>query len=134
MVEENQTGTIYGDVNMSTFNNADKVVVYAYNKGTFDADTETNGQGSSNVEFANAVSSATVVEGTTMDSFEMNFMEKGEYELVFAAYSESTLTNEMEFQGFLETDLGVSGDITDLISVNAGGNVQLTFEITAFWN
>ncbi|OEK02911.1 hypothetical protein BFP97_15875 [Roseivirga sp. 4D4] len=127
LVEKRVTGSIVGQVDMDDFDDADKVIVYAYKEGTFNRETETSGQGSSNVMFANAVSSTAIAEGAISDRFELNFMEAGNYELVYAAYSENTLTGELEFESFIETSAGAEGEITDVVAVEA--NVQLNLSL-----
>lgn len=134
LVEKNSSGTVAGNVDMSSFDDSDKVIVYAYKRGTFNKSAETNGQGSSNIKFANAVSSSAVVEGTISNTFELNFLEAGEYDLVFAAFNEDNTSGELQLEGFLETDAGIEGEITDAITVNANAEVNLSFSIRAFIN
>lgn len=129
LVEKQASGSIVGQVDMDSYDDADKVIVYAYQRGTFNRDTETTGQGSSNIMFANAVSSTAIAEGAVSDRFELNFIEAGEYELVYAAYTENTLTGELEFESFIETSAGAEGEIADAITVQANFelNISLTF-------
>ncbi|GAB5522379.1 MAG: hypothetical protein Roseis2KO_02510 [Roseivirga sp.] len=131
LVEKRASGTVSGQVDMSSFDDADKVIVYAYKRGEFNRDAETSGQGSSNIKFANAISSTAVVEGALSNSFELNFLESGEYDLVFAAYSENTLTGELELEGFLETNAGIEGQIANTIAVEANAEVNISFSIRA---
>lgn len=131
LVEKSASGSVTGTVDMSSFNNADKVIVYAYQRGQFNANTETSGQGSSNIKFANAITSTAVVEGAISNRFEMNFVEEGEYELVFAAYEENTLSGNLEFAGFLDTDLSAEGEIANVISIDANAEVTLNIAINA---
>jgi len=79
------TGKISGSANDAN-NTSDKIIVYAYKKGTFNADIETKGKGESEVTFANAVTSAEV-KGLS-GSYSLDFLEEGEYELIFASYNE----------------------------------------------
>lgn len=134
LVNKSETGTVKGQVDLSSFDDGDKVVVYAYQRGTFNQSTETSGQGSSNVKFANAVSSTVVTEGALSNTFELNFLTAGEYDLVFVSFSEDNVTGELEFEGFLETSAGAEGEIADTISVEANAEVNLSLVIRAFIN
>lgn len=72
-----QTGTIKGKIdNFATLGST--VVVYAYKKGTFDSSKEINGQGSSEIKFANAVSSART---DASGNFTLAFLPSEEYEI-----------------------------------------------------
>ncbi len=83
-VNEEVSGEISGTASDSV-NTSDAIVVYAYEKGTFNAETETNGQGESNVTFAHAVTSSEV--DATTGAYSLNFLKEGEYELVFVSYA-----------------------------------------------
>ena len=99
-VNTTTTGTIEGTVDQGQ-QDADRIVVYAYEKGTFNAETETQGQGSSNITFANAVTSAEV-KGLA-NTYSLNFLEEGEYELVFVAYNKNP-ENEFKFNSVLQAE------------------------------
>lgn len=119
-VAESTTGSIEGTVDKGN-EQMDKLVVYAYKKGTFNAETETQGQGSSGITFANAVTSAEA-KGIT-NSFSLNFLEEGEYELVFVGYNEDS-QGDASFNALLQAealaglDLGAIS-VTSALSVNA---------------
>lgn len=133
IVTKQNAGNIVGTVDMSEFEGADKVIVYAYKKGTFNAETEAQGQGQSQIEFANAVSSS-VVKGnlTNTGTFELNFMTEGEYELVYAAYNEDPVDESFEFESYIETSMGVEGEVSDLVTVTANADLSLTLIFGAF--
>ena len=131
LVEKGATGTVVGDVDMSSFGDNDKVIVYAYDRGSFNEDTETSGQGESNIMFSNAVSSTAVVEGALSDRFELSFLTAGDYDLVFAAYNENDLSGELEFDGFLEADSNAQGQIANAISIEANVELNVSFAISA---
>jgi hypothetical protein len=103
-VNKAEAGRVEGKVN-SAFQYADKVVVYAYEEGTFDDKTETSGQGASQIRFKNAVTSATVAAN---GDYELHFLEAGDYELYFAAYEDTDQDGAFEFQGSLQFDLAGS--------------------------
>lgn len=118
-VNEETTGTISGSVNDSG-NTSDKIIVYAYKQGTFDAAAETQGKGESSVTFANAVTSSEV-KGLN-NGYSLNFLSEGEYEMVFVSYRE-------ESSGFKFNSLLMAESTTGL---NLGAiNVQSTIQLSA---
>ena len=121
-VNEDATGKISGTVN-DTENNSDKIVVYSYKKGTFDAETETQGHGESNVTFANAVTSSVV--GGLDNSYSLNFLEEGEYELVFVSYTKNE--DEYSFNALLEAE---STTGLNLGSISVTSAIQLSASVT----
>ncbi len=117
------TGKISGNVNDAN-DTSDKIIVYAYEKGSFDADVETKGKGASGVTFANAVTSAEVTG--LSGSYSLDFLEEGEYELIFASY------NEAEDSGFtfnallnVESTTGLN-----LGAVEVGSALQISANVT----
>jgi hypothetical protein len=123
-VNEEFTGTISGSVNDAQ-NTSDKIVVYAYEKGTFNAETETQGSGESNITFANAVTSS-VASGIS-NSYSLNFLEEGEYELVFASYNEQG--DELQFNALLEAE-STTGLNLGALSVTSALQVSANVTIT----
>ncbi len=121
-VNEEFTGTISGTVNDAQ-DTSDKIVVYAYEKGTFDAETETGGSGESEVAFANAVTSASV-KGVS-NSYSLSFLEEGEYELVFASYSKDG--DQFHFNALLEAE-STTGLNLGALSVTSA--LQLSANVT----
>lgn len=122
VVNEETTGEIEGTV-QDAESGSDKIIVYAYKKGTFNAETETNGSGTSNVTFANAVTSAEV--SGINNSYSLNFLEEGEYELIFAGYEEDT-NGELEFNALLEVE---SVTDIDLGALNVTSALQLNVNV-----
>jgi hypothetical protein len=123
-VNEETTGMISGTANDAQ-NTSDKIVVYAYEKETFDAEVETKGQGNSNVTFANAVTSSEV--GGLNNGYSLNFLAEGEYELVFASYNEEadrfTFNSLLEVESLTGLDIGALS-VTSAIQLSA--NVTIT--------
>ncbi|MCM4150536.1 DUF4382 domain-containing protein [Arenibacter sp. N53] len=119
------TGKISGSVNDAN-NTSDKIIVYAYEKGTFNADVETKGKGDSGVTFANAVTSA---EAKGLNgSYSLDFLEEGEYELIFASYKEGE-GNGFSFNALLnvESTTGINLDaITISSTIQISANVTVT--------
>ena len=119
------TGKISGSANDAN-NTSDKIIVYAYEKGTFNADVETRGKGESEVAFANAVTSAEV-KGLS-GSYSLDFLEEGEYELIFASYKEDD-DSEFYFNALLnvESTTGLNlGAIEVSSALQISANVTVT--------
>ena len=119
------TGKISGSANDAN-NTSDKIIVYAYEKGTFNADVETRGKGESEVTFANAVTSAEV-KGLS-GSYSLDFLEEGEYELIFASYKEDD-NSEFYFNALLnvESTTGLNlGAIEVSSALQISANVTVT--------
>ncbi len=123
VVAENNTGTISGTVT-DAVSGSGKVVAYAYKKGTYNRSTEMQGQGSSSIEFKNAVSSSLVTGG----SYQLHFLESGDYEVHFASYKDTNGDGQFELKGTLVV-VGASGIDLQLLRVNA--NATLTANVTA---
>ncbi|NNE75654.1 MAG: DUF4382 domain-containing protein [Pricia sp.] len=121
-LNEESTGTISGTAN-DMEDTSDKIVVYAYEKGAFDAETETKGQGESKVTFANAVTSSIV--SSTNGSYSVNFLSEGEYELVFVSYKNNG--DQLYFNALLEAE-STTGLNLGAISVTSA--LQLSANVT----
>ena len=124
MVVENQSGTISGTLT-DVVSGSSKVVVYAYKKGTFVRNQEVQGQGASNIEFKNAVSSAKV-DGA--GNYQLHFLESGEYELHFASYKDTNADGQFELAGTLVVTTAPTIDVLNLV-VSAG--LALSINATA---
>lgn len=109
LVVKNEAATMSGTF-QNTLVAADKVVVYVYKKGTFDRAVEI--QSTNGVSFKNAVSSTVVGNN---GQFTLAFLEKGDYELHFAAFKDANSDGKLDFQGTLILD-----SLLDL------GNLRLT--------
>ncbi len=123
-VNKDATGMISGTVN-DAGDTSDIIVVYAYEKGTFDAEVQTQGQGESNVTFANAVTSS---EASGLNnSYSLNFLTEGEYELVFVSYTEDgdtfTFNSLLEAESTTGLKLGAI-NVTSALQISA--NVTIT--------
>ena len=125
-----KTGTIKGSYEESSNSDADKIIVYAYKKGTFDAATETTAQGDDALLFANANSSAVVRQTITGNEFTLAFLEEGEYELHFVGYTRDTNTGRYTFEGQLQSETSVNGSVANLVTVKAGVTVNVSAVIT----
>lgn len=121
VVNQEITGDVSGTVSDSG-NTSDKIIVYAYEQGTFDANTETSGSGESNVTFANAVTSSEV-KGIN-NAYSLNFLAEGEYEMVFVSYNDES--TGYKFNSLLTAE---SATGLNLGAINVTSSVQLSSNI-----
>lgn len=129
LVAKAKTGTIKGSYREDNQSNADKIIVYAYKKGTFNAATETQPQGVDKILFANARSSAEVKQSLSGSLYTLAFLEEGEYELHFAAYTRDTTTGRYNFEARLQSETDVNGSIGNLITVKSGITINVSSAI-----
>ena len=101
VVQKSETGVIKGSSSNTSTTSSDKVIVYAYKKGTYNKTTEMQPQGNSNIEFKNAVSSCTVLN----DAYELHFLESGDYELHFVSYKDKNSDGKEDIQGEFQTSV-----------------------------
>ncbi|MBT8186540.1 MAG: DUF4382 domain-containing protein [Croceitalea sp.] len=125
VVNDEMAGSISGTANDAE-NTSDKIIVYAYEQGTFNEETETQGSGASNVTFANAVTSAEV-DGLG-NTYNLSFIAEGMYELVFVSYTEDS-NNELQFNALLEAE-STTGLNLGAISVSSALQVNANVTIT----
>jgi hypothetical protein len=130
LVTRSNSGAIEGTYEESTNGNADKVIVYAYKKGTFNASSETTSQGDDGVLFAHAVSSAEVRETLTGHEFTLAFLEEGDYELHFVGYSHDSATGRFQFQNELHSETSAGGALGDFVTVKSGVTLNVSAVIT----
>lgn len=124
VVAKASAGTITGKVS-NWDAHADKVVVYAYKKGSLNANTETQGSGDGQLQFKNAVTSA---QASADGSFSLHFLEAGDYELYFAGYEDNDQDGRFELKGSLSIDLISSIDLST-ISVEANSSTRIDLNI-----
>jgi hypothetical protein len=124
VVNKENAGTITGSYQESSSSSADKIIVYAYKKGSFSSSTETSAQGESQVYFANATASAEVKQGITGKTFKIALLESGEYELYFSAYKKDT-SGRLAFQSVLTSETSVNGQVGNTIKVDAGATINV---------
>jgi hypothetical protein len=128
VITKSKAGSIKGTYQESFATNADKVIVYAYHKGEFNQSAETTPDGNGRL-FKNAVTSA-VVKGGLTDSYELYFLEAGEYEITFAAYNENATTNQYELNTMLDAEILISGSTANFITVDANSSTSISANIT----
>ena len=122
-VEKEEAGQVEGNCNDNGFG-GDKIIVYAYERGRFDQDTEVSAQGSSDVRFAGAVTSAEVAAS---GNYELNFLAPGDYELHYFGYSDTDNDGKFELTSKLEVNtlLGL-----DLLGFNLTAGASVTADVT----
>lgn len=124
VVNEDETGEISGKVN-TLVETGSETYVFLYQKGSFNLMNETQGQGESNVLFANAVSSAKVESD---GSYSLAFLEEGDYEIHVASFSASGMHSTF-LQGMLNASSTISGLLLNDISVSSNTEVVLNIEV-----
>lgn len=122
---ESETGNIEGKIT-ENIDAGDRVVVYAYEKGTFDEETETTGQGSSKVMFANAVTSSEV---DLNNNYVLNYLKNGTYELHVASYDEDE-KGKLAFSSMLEANSLTDGIVANSVEVEAFAEVTVNLNLT----
>ena len=130
LMSKDKVGTINGSYSEQANSNADKIIVYAYKKGTFNASTETQSQGDGGIFFKNSDASAEVKQGLTNKTFTLAFLEEGDYELHFAAYKKDLATNRFVFQTMLKSETSANGSAGNFITVQSGITITLSSTIT----
>jgi hypothetical protein len=124
IVKEENSGEIHGNVTGS-FSSGDELYVYAYNKGEFNASTEMQGEGSNNVLFANAVTSAKVkADG----SYTLAFLQEGDYEIHVASYEQNN-DEESEFKALLDINSKISGILLNNVNVSSETTVEVNIDV-----
>lgn len=121
LVENGNYAKLEGRINDNAGMGDDKLIVYAYAKGTFNASEETRVQSRTDVMFESAVSSC---EADENGYFSLHFLEKGEYDLKIVSYKMSN-EGQAEAVAFLET--GLIGGINLLgLTINSDTFINLT--------
>lgn len=129
VVTKEKSGIIKGTYENSSAANPEKIVVYAYKKGTFNAATETQAQGTDGIQFKNAVASALVKESLTGRVYTLAYLPEGEYELVFAGYSKNQESGRVSFDALLKSETSVNGSVTSLVKVQANATIAISTSI-----
>jgi hypothetical protein len=126
-----KTGVIKGVLNDYLPPDTEKIVAYAYRKGTFSASTETQPQGESQMYFMNAAASGEVKSGLNGRMFVIPFLEEGGYELYFASY-EKTPSGRLSFREVLRAELNVGGTVGNRMTVKSGATVPVMTVVNGF--
>lgn len=97
--------------------NTEKIVAFAYKKGTFNRMVEV--QHENGISFKNAVASSEV---SSTGEFKIAFLKEGDYEIHFAAFKDLNSDDKLDFQGTLVLDSAL--DLSNL-RLNTSTNLQL---------
>lgn len=118
-----RTGTVTGTFSNIQDSSAEAVVVFAYEAGAY-SDSEM--QASSNgAQFANAVSSSLVSKSN--GNFALHFLEEGDYELHFIAFSDSNNDGKLEVKGEMEVSTASQLELSNVsVEANSTTNLELT--------
>lgn len=125
LVVQNNTGTIQGSYKEDVNTNANKVIVYVYEAGKFNEETET--QASNGQMFTHAVASAEVEPQLSGNEFTVAFLNDGQYELHFAGYTEQN--GQAVFSGMLNSHTMVDGAEVSSLNVSAGMKLSVAATI-----
>ncbi|MFD2518850.1 DUF4382 domain-containing protein [Salinimicrobium flavum] len=130
VVNNLNTGTITGTVSNMNTSEAETVIVFAYEKGSYDnSESQEDANG---VNFTNAVTSSVVNEAN--GDFSLHFVEEGDYELHFVSFEDVDADGQLEVEGEVNVtsaagvDLGVvtvTADSTTSIEILLAGLVDL---------
>lgn len=125
LTAKTKTGKISGQCNDGLGLAGNKIVVYAYKKGTF-SDSEKQPQGTSGIMFKNAVSSTAC---DANGNYTLSFLEAGDYELHFVGYQDLNNDGKMEEKGSLVLQILNGLDLT-AIRVTAQATIQVDVTVT----
>lgn len=125
LISKAEAGSIQGNVDMSDYADADKVVVYAYLKGTY-SEAENSEPAEGRSRFEGSVNSAVAA---TTGNFTLAFMPEGEYELIIAEYKKDALSNETEFEAAAKVEVQISGEVMSVFTVEARSVTNLLIDI-----
>jgi len=128
VINQNTSATISGTFT-KTADSTDAVIAYLYKKGTFTA-AETQGQGASNIQFANAVTSTVVGQDGSY-----KFAFSGSYEIHFANYREFNHNGRLKLVALYTAAINnVAQDILnfliDLKAIITGVNITASAEVS----
>ena len=126
VANESETGHIKGESEDIPASD-ETFVVYAYSRGGFVAETETTAENEGDLLFANAVTSSKVESD---GSYQLSFLENGEYEITVAKYSTNS-SGESEFQGLFDLSLLIDGSAssTKVVEVDSGTETSVDLSL-----
>jgi len=126
VVVQEKSGEIKGKAS-NYLSSSGQMVVYAYRKSEFNAATETQAQGSSNILFAKAVSSSKVnADGT----YQLSFLDEGQYELYVVSYGQYSSSGQLSYKGLVTASSLISGLQMNNVAVSGNASVELNFNIS----
>lgn len=121
LLDKANTGKIEGNCSDGV-SASDKIIAYAYLKGTYD-DNEKFPQGTSQVQFKNAVTSSVVAEN---GDFSLSFLESGMYEVYFISYQEGA-GGKLLVKGALQ--LNLLDTTLNLLQLNVAAKTTINLDV-----
>lgn len=125
LISRESTGMIRGQLDSEAQQDADRLVVFAYAKGTFN-NSEKNESSNGRTRFEGAINSATA---DANGNFTLAFMPEGEYELIVATFNENEAENTFEFSSATNVEVSINGELTGVINVQAGSVTNLLIDL-----
>lgn len=125
LISRAETGTLQGSIDMDDMREADKVVVYAYLKGTFN-DNESGEPANGRTRFEGSVNSG---EASLTGSFTLAFLPEGEYEVILASYNKNEAENTFEFSSTTKVELSIDGQLINSFNVTARSTTSLLIDL-----
>ncbi|MBK9013077.1 MAG: hypothetical protein IPM82_02760 [Saprospiraceae bacterium] len=126
-VAKANTGKVDGTCADNLDFGGEKIIVYAYEKGSFNKSTEMQAQGESQLQFKNAVTSATV---NGQGEYTLAFLEEGDYELHFIGYEDTDNDGKLDVKGELQlellTNLGLN---LNNLNVDANASISISVQV-----
>jgi len=86
---------------------------------------ESQGQGTSDVLFANAVTSA---KADSEGNYKLSFLEEGEYEIHVVSFSK--MDGHSMFSGFLNAASTISGILLNSVSISSNTQLVLNIDVS----
>ena len=127
LVDMGAAGSVRGTYNGNDLGESEKVVVYAYQRGTFNAATEVQPEGDG-VRFENSVSSAPIKLDFTSQVFQLSYLEAGDYELQYAVYRKPPGSDQFVFDSMLAP--GGGGSVGDIVSIQPGTTIFIASSVS----
>lgn len=127
VVAKSGTGVVQGSVSKADTVGS-KSIAFLYKRGEFDAKTELMGSGESNIQFANAVTSAKV---NGDGSFRLSFIEEGEYEVHIFRFEDKDNDGKLEVTG-RATLISNNTIQLDSITISANSTTELDATVVSF--
>jgi len=130
IVSKDGSGFIKGSYSNDSEVDAEKIIVFAYRKGSFNAESETSAQTSDQIYFKNAIASAEVKQTITGNAYTLAYLPEGDYELHFVAFNRNTSTGRLQMSALLRSETSVDGSVSDYIKVRAGVTTTISASIS----
>jgi hypothetical protein len=134
IVSKDGSGFIKGSYSNESETEADKIIVFAYKRGTFNAEAESSAQSSDGIYFRNAVASAEVKQSITGNAYTLAYLPEGDYELHFVAFNKNASTGRLQMSALLRSETSVDGSIADFVKVRAGLTTTISAAVTGVAN